>query len=47
MKAKITIGYHHPQTPILNASFSTGEGIAQAASADAENIDSAEKAVTV
>ena len=44
-KAEITTGYHHPKTSISDASFSTGEGIAQAASA--ESIDSAEKAVTV
>jgi len=38
-------GYHHPKTSISDASFSTGEGIAQAALGDGESIDTAEQAV--
>ena len=44
-KAEITTGYHHPKTSISDASFSTGEGIAQAALEDGESIDTAEQAV--
>jgi hypothetical protein len=42
---KIPIRYHHPQTSISDASFSTGGGIAQAALEDGESIDTAEQAV--
>jgi len=43
-KAEVTNSYHHPQTSISDASFSTGEGIPQDAS-EADG-DSAGEAVT-
>jgi hypothetical protein len=44
-KAETTTGYHHPKTSISDASFSTGEGIAQDAPQAGEEIDTAEQAV--
>src|SRR5262249_19623090 len=46
-KAKTTTSYHHPQTAISDASFSTGQASAQGASGAAESIDSEAKAVAL
>ena len=45
--AKITIGYHHPQTPIADASFSTNGEIAESASQADGSIDTAGEAVAL
>jgi hypothetical protein len=45
-KAENTIGYHHPQTSISDASFSTNGEIAEKASKADGRVDTAEEVVT-